>query len=389
MYIHSAGVRAGVCVSSPPGLPGSGGRRPLFRPFTAAVHLALSRLPDSSTTFPCVSKKKAARLAPTAPAPARSPVIAQAILPLRLFLGITFLYAGLQKIADPGFLQPGSKTYIGTQLTGFAAHSPIAFLINTFALPAPQLTGAGVIAAELAIGVATTLGLWTRWAAAAGALVNFVLFLTASWTIQPYFLGSDSIYTVAWITLALTGDMGYLTAEPWLLSQLGFGRTPERATFDPARRRMLLQAGGAAVALVWVLSVIPRLKSAPQASVTPTPSPTTTGGGSPTPAATPSGTKIGSVADLQSQGSLPFNDPATGDPGLVVQISGGRVVAFDAVCTHAGCTVGYDTGQKLLVCPCHGAVFDPAHDAAVVDGPAPTPLAPIKVVVAGGQIFTG
>lgn len=336
-----------------------------------------------------MSKKKAARLAPTAPAPARSPVIAQAILPLRLFLGITFIYAGLQKIADPGFLQPGSKTYIGTQLTGFAAHSPIAFLINTFALPAPQLTGAGVIAAELAIGVATTLGLWTRWAAAAGALVNFVLFLTASWTIQPYFLGSDSIYTVAWITLALTGDMGYLTAEPWLLSQLGFGRTPERATFDPARRRMLLQAGGAAVALVWVLSVIPRLKSAPQASVTPTPSPTTTGGGSPTPAATPSGTKIGSVADLQSQGSLPFNDPATGDPGLVVQISGGRVVAFDAVCTHAGCTVGYDTGQKLLVCPCHGAVFDPAHDAAVVDGPAPTPLAPIKVVVAGGQIFTG
>ncbi len=341
-----------------------------------------------------MSKRKASRAAAPPPAPARDFRIANAILPLRLFLGATFVYAGLQKIADPGFLQPGSTTYIGAQLTGFATHSPIAFLINTFALPAPQLTGVGVIAAELAIGLATLLGLWTRWAAAAGALVNFVLFLTASWTIQPYFLGSDSIYTVAWITLALTGDLGVLTAEPWLRSQLGFGGNARArdVMFDPARRRLLLQAGGAAVAFVWVLSVIPRIRSVPQASVTPTPSPAETPSGTPaaTPSAapTPAGTKIGSLADLQSQGSLQFQDPASGDPGIVVQTSGSQVVAFDAVCTHAGCTVGYDPGQKLLLCPCHGAEFDPANSAAVVAGPAPTPLLPIKVTVSGGEIYT-
>ena len=331
------------------------------------------------------------------PTPAAPPQpdrrLAYAIVPLRFFLGVTFVYAGLQKIADPGFLQPGAPTYIGTQLTSFAAHSPIAFLINTFALPAPQLTGVGVIAAEIAIGLATCLGLWTRWAAAAGALVNFVLFLTASWTIQPYFLGSDSIYTVAWITLALTGDLGSLTAEPWLRAQLGFGTGRRRdVMFDPSRRRLLLEAGGAAVGLVWVLSVIPRLKPVPQANGTPSPTPTSTEtptpGVTPSPSPTPAGTKIGSVADLQSQGSLPFNDPASGDPALAVQISGNRVVAFDAVCTHAGCTVQYDTGQKVLFCPCHGAEFDPANNAAVIAGPAPSPLAPIKVTVSGGEIYT-
>ena len=340
-----------------------------------------------------MSKKKAARPNQVrAAAPRSEPGLAFAILPLRLFLGVTFLYAGLQKVSDPGFLAPGSSTYIGAQLTGFAVRSPIAFLINTFALPSPELTGIGVIAAELAIGAATVLGLWTRLAAVAGALVNFVLFLTASWTVQPYFLGSDTIYAVAWITLALTGDLGILTAEPWLRKQLGFGNPkPGALAFDPSRRRLLLQGGGAAVALVWVLSVLPRLKSLPAASSNPSPSPspagTPTPGVTPTATATPAGTRIGSVADLQSQGSLPFQDPASGDPGVVVQVNS-RVLAFDAVCTHAGCTVSYDPSQKLLLCPCHGAAFDPANNAAVVSGPAPTPLASIKVQVSAGEIYT-
>ena len=32
----------------------------------------------------------------------------------------TFVYAGIQKLSDPGFLHPGAPTYIGTQLHGFA-----------------------------------------------------------------------------------------------------------------------------------------------------------------------------------------------------------------------------------------------------------------------------
>src|SRR5436305_2001687 len=31
-----------------------------------------------------------------------------ALFPLRLFLGLTFIYAGVQKLSDPGFLHPGA-----------------------------------------------------------------------------------------------------------------------------------------------------------------------------------------------------------------------------------------------------------------------------------------
>jgi thiosulfate dehydrogenase (quinone) large subunit len=305
-------------------------------------------------------------------------------IPLRLFLGLTFVYAGLQKIADPGFLQPGSTTYIGTQLQSFATHSPIGFLLDWLALPVPQLAGIGVIVTELVIGALVILGLATRWAAAAGALLSFVLFLTASWTVQPYFLGSDSIYTVAWITLALIGDQGVLTARPLFFGDRPASGVRTPAVTDLARRRLLIQIGGAGVALVWVLALLPRSRGF--IAATPDTSPTA----APTPVVSPTGTKIGALADLQSQGSLAFQDPASGDPAVAVALSGGSVVAFDALCTHAGCTVTYDSGQRLLVCPCHGAQFDPAHGAAVVAGPAPTPLPSIKVQVGSdGGVYAG
>src|SRR5438477_11257654 len=309
-------------------------------------------------------------------------------VPMRLFLGVTFVYAGLQKLFDPGFLSPGSPTYIGTQLNAFAAHSPIGFLITAVALPLPLFTGAAVLAGELGIGALVLLGIQTRLAAAAGALLNFVLFLTASWTVQPYFLGSDGIYTVAWITLAVVGDQGLLRAGPFLLRQLGLGQgRPQPPTLDPGRRRLLLQLGGAAVGLVWVLSILPRRRTTATVSALPSPSPAPSA--TPLVSPSPTGTRIGSLTGLRSQGFLRFNDPATGDSALVVQLSNGNVVAYDAICTHAGCEVDYDSGSKLFVCPCHGAEFDPAHGANVVAGPAPSPLPSIKVeVAADGSIYT-
>ena len=303
-------------------------------------------------------------------------------VPLRLFLGVTFVYAGLQKIADPGFLQPGASTYIGAQLQGFAPHSPIGFLLNWFAIPAPQLAGTAVIAAELVIGALTLLGLATRSAAAAGSLLSFVLFMTASWAVQPYFLGSDSIYTVAWITLVIVGDQGVLSVRRF------FFQAPARSYWtDPGRRRLLIQLGGAGAALVWALAILPRARSGSLAGgPTPSNAPTAT----PSVVASPTGTRIGALSDLQSRGSLTFTDAASGDPAVAVALSGGSVVAFDAICTHAGCQVTYDLSQRLLTCPCHGGAFDPAQSAAVVAGPAPTPLPPIKLVVGtDGGVYAG
>src|ERR1044071_7277646 len=110
-----------------------------------------------------------------------------ALLPLRLFLGATFVYAGIQKLSDPGFLHPGAPTYIGTQLRGFAHHTPGGFLLSSLAIPHPQMAGLGLAVVEIAIGLLVLLGLKTRWAAAVGLGLILMLFLTNSWHTSPYF----------------------------------------------------------------------------------------------------------------------------------------------------------------------------------------------------------
>src|SRR5712691_524005 len=131
-----------------------------------------------------------------------------ALLPLRVFLGATFVYGGIQKLSDPGFLHPGAPTYIGTQLHGFADGTPGGFILRTFALPHPQLAGIGVAIVEIVVGLLTLAGLLTRAAAAAGLGLNFLLFLTASWKTSPYFLGSDIVFVFAWLPFVLAGAEG-------------------------------------------------------------------------------------------------------------------------------------------------------------------------------------
>jgi thiosulfate dehydrogenase [quinone] large subunit len=92
------------------------------------------------------------------------------------------------------------------------------------------------------------------------------------------------------------------------------------------------------------------------------------------------GTRIGLASQVPVGGAATFTDPATGDPGLVLQLAKDQFVAYDAICPHAGCTVGYASGAKLIVCPCHGSEFDPAT-GAVVSPPAPRGLTPIHVAV--------
>jgi Rieske Fe-S protein len=77
--------------------------------------------------------------------------------------------------------------------------------------------------------------------------------------------------------------------------------------------------------------------------------------------------------------------------GVVIKLPDGTFVAFDTICTHAGCTVEWDAADAVLLCPCHDAVFDAAHGGAVLAGPAPSPLASLPIVVdnASGMILLG
>lgn len=80
-----------------------------------------------------------------------------------------------------------------------------------------------------------------------------------------------------------------------------------------------------------------------------------------------------------------YQDPASGQPDILIRQGDGSLNAFSAVCTHAGCTVGYEGGQ--IVCRCHGGVYS-AQTGQVLAGPPPAPPAAKKVLEAGGEIYT-
>jgi len=69
---------------------------------------------------------------------------------------------------------------------------------------------------------------------------------------------------------------------------------------------------------------------------------------------------------------------------VVTQPTKGDFKAFTAVCTHQGCIVN-KVSDNTIMCPCHGSQYS-AEDGSVKGGPAPAPLAPVKIQVKSGEI---
>ncbi len=330
------------------------------------------------------------------PAASSSRSVHLALLPLRFFVGGTFVYAGLDKIIDPRFLQATGPGSIGEQLLGFTHSSPLAGLVSVFALPFPVVIGLLMALAEIAIGLGALTGLLYRTSAAAGAAVSLLFFLTASWTVHPYYYGPDLPYAAGWLTLALAGHGGVAVLPVPLAALLAPDEDPEDAA---PGRRAFLQGGILAAVAVLVAGLggmwgalfrgpdagtpLPGASPAPgvgAAGATPT-APPAAGSSPAASAAPPVANQLATLTSLQPRSAIPFVDPTTGDPAVLIRLANGQVVAFDAVCTHAGCTVQYDPPSGLLGCPCHGAVFDPSHNAAVLQGPAPVALTSLPIVV--------
>ena len=106
------------------------------------------------------------------------------------------------------------------------------------------------------------------------------------------------------------------------------------------------------------------------------------------PAPPAKGKTITTLSQLPIGQAVGFTAAGVG-PAALVRLSDGSCAAYSRICTHAGCEVGYNSGSRLLVCPCHGAEFDPNQHAKPVAGPASTPLQPIRVVVdqASGNVI--
>ncbi len=71
-------------------------------------------------------------------------------------------------------------------------------------------------------------------------------------------------------------------------------------------------------------------------------------------------------------------------PGILVMTPSGEYRAFNAICTHLGCTVQYSDKDSQIWCACHNGHYD--LNGNVVSGPPPRALEEFDVAVKGKQI---
>jgi nitrite reductase/ring-hydroxylating ferredoxin subunit len=201
--------------------------------------------------------------------------------------------------------------------------------------------------AEFAIGAATLLWIAPTWAAFGGFAMSLTLWLASTWNVKPYFLASNSAYTILWLSYFLF-LYGSRRRSKVSLDRRGFIRGTTVAAIAIA---------GAGLGKIFPKSVA---------------------GASAGPKNIIKGAsfKVGQTHNFVSK---------AGTPAVLFRTKNG-IFAYSAVCTHQGCTVQFNSASSKLQCGCHGAVFDPFDEAKVVAGPTNTPLAKIEVATEGAWI---
>ncbi|CAA3013288.1 cytochrome b6-f complex iron-sulfur subunit, chloroplastic-like [Olea europaea subsp. europaea] len=85
-------------------------------------------------------------------------------------------------------------------------------------------------------------------------------------------------------------------------------------------------------------------------------------------------------------GMITLTQGLKGDPTYLV-VENDRTLAtygINAVCTHLGCVVPWNTAENKFICPCHGSQYN--NQGRVVRGPAPLSLALAHADVDDGKV---
>jgi thiosulfate dehydrogenase (quinone) large subunit len=335
------------------------------------------------------------------------------LLPLRLFLGLTFCYAGMQKLANPRYLDPRAPESVARQMQALRHTSPIGALLGATVHHAGTV-GVLIAFGELGVGLGILLGLWTRAAAVGGMLLSLSFLLTVSWKTSPYYYGSDIVFLLAFTPFVLAGGGGVFALDAAIaaVARRDLRLTPKAgqpqralpAGLQPQLARRVLLRGGATAGVIAVggfvlgglTALAGRLAGGTSSTSAGTSAPllgdpsapggaATLAPGSTAGAAAQAGTAIAKADRIPVGHALQFNDPGTGGPAWLVHESPQTFRAYSAVCTHAGCRVDFDRPGNQFACPCHGATFD-ARNGQVTGGPAPSPLQAIAVRQIAGEV---
>ncbi|MGH9171524.1 MAG: Rieske 2Fe-2S domain-containing protein [Acidimicrobiales bacterium] len=333
------------------------------------------------------------------------------LLLVRAFLGVTFCVAGIQKLANRAFFEASNTSGIQSQIKD--SNTPVGHLL---AGSVHYAVAVGVIVAfaELAVGLGTLLGLYSRVAAAGGMLLALSFFLTVSYNDNPYYYGSDIVFLFAWTpllvagagALSLDGAFGRMRASEMAGATEHDSNSVEAVASAVTRRvamakmatgtlvaGFVLFCGGASAA---VGSAFAKAGGSNETGVpiiggdTSSTGPTKPGAGTVAATTTPKSVGTGKLLAAASAvavgGCAGFEDPFTSQPGYCVQPQAGKFLGFSAICTHQGCIVQFAKASEEFQCPCHGSRFS-ASTGAVLQGPAVEALPSIDVKEVDGKLY--
>ena len=172
------------------------------------------------------------------------------VLPLRLFLGALFCFAGYAKFSYPGFFDEGSRNGFQSAARAASEGTPLSGLMSPL-VDNPSVFGHITAVSEIAIGLGLLVGLLTRIAALAGMVLVTTILLSVNWNGVKEYTGSSGWFTAVDLAIAaalsifLLGGSGPLALDNLFIRARERQRARDEAEpsfrdsdIDDSRRRL-------------------------------------------------------------------------------------------------------------------------------------------------------